>query len=166
MLGSLLKALRPSATAIEEEAVKEDETKLKEISLSIEEDFDITELSGLQWRLEFALRNDAAALRAPKIHGPDWDKLLTLDEARKYVDKWLEENDLDIGQSSSNLLSENRREPYSDYALKSCRIKGNRHIYGKLPFIERSKRSIFQLVLQEWLEEHVRPQAKPLKEVA
>jgi len=89
-----------------------------------------------------------------------------MDEARRYVDRWLDHNDLDIGQSSSNLLSENRREPYSDYAIKTRRLKGNRHMYGRLPHIQRAKRTIFQLVLHKWLEEHVKPHAKPLKEVA
>lgn len=165
MLGSLLKTLRPSVAVSEEIVIKEDETSLVD-SLSIEEDFDIPDLNNLHRSLERAQRNDEIATLAPFLHGPDWDKLLTNDQARKYVDNWLDDNGLEIGQSSFNLLSENRRRPYSDYAVKARRLKGNRHIYGRLPHIQGAKQTIFQLVLDKWLEEHVKPHAKPLKEVA
>jgi len=166
MFSSLAKLLRASSLVEEEVVIKAEESSSVESSLSLEEDFDIPHLNSMQRSLERAQSDEEAAKLAPFIHGPDWDKLLIMDEARRYVDRWLDHNDLDIGQSSSNLLSENRREPYSDYAMKTRRPMGNRHLYGRLPHIQRAKRTIFQLVLHKWLEEHVKPHAKPLKEVA
>jgi hypothetical protein len=165
MLNSLKKLFCPSIPLPEEISTKDDVISPADAVFSVEEDFDIPSLNSLQRELERAQTDGKAAKLTQQRHGSDWDKLLTLEESRRYVDRWIDDNKLDLSQSSTNLLSENRRDPYSNYAVKNRQLKGNRHIYGKLPYIQ-SKKNIFKLVLHKWLEEQVKPHAKPLKEVA
>ena len=166
MLRKLIKTLRPLVSVVEDIVIKSDETILEDSSLLVEKDFGLPNLKFMHDFLARAIiGEELTSTVAPIIYGEDWNKLLTMDEARKYIDKWLEDNRLDIGQSSFNLLSENRREPYTDYAMKTRRFKGNRHIYGRLPCIQ-AKRTIFQQVLKEWLEENVKPLARSINEAS
>ena len=95
------------------------------------------------------------------IYGDNWQQMYTLGQAIRYVDRWLEHNNLDIGQEPSNLLTENRRNPFSEYARKSSAAKGNWHRYGRCPFVDGQRYTYSRVILHIWLEESVRPQAKP-----
>lgn len=97
---------------------------------------------------------------------PDDYELLSKDKADRFVDDWLEENSLDIGQSSSNLLSENRRNQFTDLSLKKGMQKGNQHKFGACPYNEGRPLSYFKLVLLSWLENSVRPHAMLVREAS
>lgn len=114
----------------------------------------------------FALSNDTEKSKAEAIYGKEWEKLLTLSKSISFVDRWLEDNELDIGQEASNLLYENRRNPFSDYALKHALPKGNLHKYGLCPFIVGEKFTYSKVVLLMWLENNVKPHARPVEDEA
>lgn len=100
---------------------------------------------------------------AERFYGPGACELLTKDQAERFVYNWLDENGLVIGQSASNLLSENRRIPLTNSSLSKGQIKGNRHRYGACPYNENCPLSYLKVVLLRWLEEHVRPEAKVME---
>lgn len=130
---------------------------LKTRLLAITED---SELERMHSFLADVVSGDKLIEEAEELYGMDACKLLTKDQADRLVFDWLNENGLDIGQSVSNLLSENRRIPLTDSSLSKAQIKGNRHKYGACPYSEGRPLSYFKAVLLRWLEENVRPEAK------
>jgi hypothetical protein len=126
----------------------------------------ISELDKLHRRVMNFKSNPSRAELAIYIIGKHWDKMLTLSDAVRYCHRWLEDNNLDIGQEANNLLLENRRNPLSESAVKSGTVKGNLHIYGRCPFVQRKRYTYSEVVLHKWLEENVKPYAKLRGEAA
>ncbi len=121
---------------------------------------EISELEQIQNFLTDVISGEIPIGEAEDLYGPNPCELLTKDQADRLVFDWLNENKLDIGQSVSNLLSENRRIPLTDSSLSKAQIKGNRHKYGACPYNEGRPLSYFKIVLLRWLEENVRSEAK------
>lgn len=137
-----------------------------EVEFLINSAADESELDKLQRRIIYFTSNPDDAGVAPYIIGDNWYEMLTLDEAIEYVRHWLKENHLDIRQSCSHLLSLNRRNPWSVYALKIGIPKSNWHKYGRCPYIKAAKYTYSKVVLHKWLEENVRPEAKLIASTA
>jgi|GEM_PF-6871506 len=121
-----------------------------------------TELDCMHIFLKEALSGERTIKDAEAIYGPNPCELLTKDQADRFVFDYLTERKLDIGQSVSNLLSENRRIPLTERSFSKAQIKGNRHKYGACPYNEGRPLSYFKTVLFRWLEENVKPEAKVL----
>ena len=96
---------------------------------------------------------------AELFYGPGACELLTKDQAERFVDDWLSENKLHVGQSISNLMSENRRNSFTEASLKEAQRKGNRHRYGYCPYNKGRPLTYFKTVLMYWLKDYVRPEA-------
>lgn len=137
-----------------------------EVERLIDEASTESDLDRLHKRIIYLIDNPKSAELAPYTIGENWSEMYTLDEAVDYCRSWLKENCLDIGQSCSHLLSLNRREPWSDYAQKTGIPKTNWHRYGRCPYIKGEKYTYSKVVLHKWLEENVRPHAKPIEDVA
>lgn len=132
---------------------------LKKRLLEVTED---SELERMHNFLANVISGEELIEEAEERYGADACELLTKDQADRLVFDWLNVNKLDIGQSVSNLLSENRRIPLTDNSLSNAQIKGNRHKYSACPYNEGRPLSYFKVVLLRWLEENVRPEAKGL----
>jgi len=126
----------------------------------------ISELDEDHDYLIYALANPDKSKKPELFYGDDWNVLFTLEEATYFCMRWAEDNCLDIGQTYRNLLSENRRKPNTDYALKTGVAKGNLHKYGRCPFIDGSGKTYSKFVLLKWLENNVRPHAKSIEDNA
>jgi len=149
----------------EEEPVRTEFSKKKE-SIIYDELIIRSDLTEHHDYIVFALSNDAEKSIAESIYGNGWDEMLTLGKSISFVDRWLEDNKLDIAQEASNLLYENRRNPFSDYALKNAMPKGNIHKYSQCPFNAGERQTYSKVVLLMWLENNVRPHARVIEDEA
>lgn len=121
-----------------------------------------TELQEMHNYLNDVIAGKRSVEEAEDRYGPNACDLLTKDEAVRLAFDWLTERKLDIGQSVSNLLSENRRIPLTERSFSKAQIKGNRHKYGACPYKEGRPLFYFKAVLLRWVEENVQPEAKVL----
>jgi len=146
------------------EACPVESTQQMKVRLQIDEAAKYSELDRLQDRIIYLKANPEEAGLAPYTIGEDWHVMLTLDEASDFCKNWLISNELSIRQQScGHLLSFNRREPWSPYALKTATPKTNWHRYGRCPYIKGAKYTYSKAVLNKWLEENVRPTAKTVE---
>lgn len=141
---------------------KESPLMMLVLKKTIMESMEVIELEHMHSFLGLVIAGEVSIEDAEDLYGPEPCELLTKDQADRLVFDWLNENKLDIGQSTSNLLSENRRQSLTDDSLKKGMFKGNRHKYGKCPYVEINPLLYFKSLLLRWLENNVRPKAKSI----
>lgn len=129
------------------------------------------ELGSSYLQVMFEMIHDAdgdelAIKRIERFYGKDCRKLITAHQAAKFIDEWLDAECLSLNENSFNLLTENRRNPFSTSAMKRGFARGNRHKYGHLPYVRGRKAMYYESVLRRWLEENVKPTAEPVIKVA